>query len=141
MYDTTVKWLWCKFLHLGNGIGDACEGDLDGDRVLDEDDLFPEDYRVAKTDFKTQHLEVHLSKSKSQPVWLLLDDVSQQVTFLRKTTAVNYMLIYCCYRELRLSRKYEVTQDSSFQRISFIQFVLLEQFMLMTPILTMVTLD
>ena len=66
----------------GNGIGDACENDYDGDGSDNEVDLFPNDYRVATTDFRSRHIEVNLAKSNSPPDWMVIDRVSQQATTL-----------------------------------------------------------
>ncbi len=62
----------------GNGVGDVCESDTDGDGVPDSKDVCPEDPRISVTDF-TQFLEVGLEtgvKSKDKPVWQTYNNVS-----------------------------------------------------------------
>lgn len=63
-------------LHSGNGIGDTCEDDFDGDGVSNEEDACPKNSQVTTTDLKNQNMKVDLAKSTSQPAWMLLDNVS-----------------------------------------------------------------
>ena len=64
----------------GNGIGDACENDKDGDGTPDNMDVCPEDPSIQKTDF-SDFMEVMLEKSRTvHPVWKVSNNVSAYFT-------------------------------------------------------------
>lgn len=59
----------------GDGVGDACEGDLDGDGVSDEVDICPENKHLQKADFQ-DHTTVLLSRGEVNPTWNIRNNVS-----------------------------------------------------------------
>ena len=60
----------------GNGIGDACENDKDGDGTPDDKDVCPEDPSIQKTDF-SNYMKVMLEKRGAvHPVWKVSNNVS-----------------------------------------------------------------
>ena len=61
----------------GNGIGDACESDYDGDGVTDIDDICPNSNILATSSFQ-QYISVELDPSitnATSPNWVLTDSV------------------------------------------------------------------
>ena len=73
-YELDNKVLLChNNMSLGNSIGDVCEGDMDGDNVLDNDDHCPKNPRIQGTDFHN-YIIVDLLPGGNQSQWLLSDN-------------------------------------------------------------------
>jgi hypothetical protein len=68
---------------LGNGRGDVCEEDFDGDGIKDIYDVCPDNGQIHQTDFRTYQTVVLDPQGESQidPHWVVLNDVSSHVTF------------------------------------------------------------
>lgn len=63
---------------LGNGIGDKCEDDADGDGFFNEYDVCPENPEILSTDFRqyqTVVLDPH-GESQIDPNWVIYNEVS-----------------------------------------------------------------
>ena len=56
-------------------MGDACEGDLDGDGVSDEVDICPENMHLQKADFQ-DYTPVLLNPDRIAPTWSISNNVS-----------------------------------------------------------------
>jgi len=65
------------FCYLGNGKGDACDPDFDGDTVVDGSDVCPEDPGIYATNFKDYfHVMLDpIGSSQVDPEWEVLNDV------------------------------------------------------------------
>ena len=78
--DITTKYLINHILTpLGDGVGDACEGDNDGDGIADNVDICPDNYFISQTDFKnyqTIDLDPNTDSTQPDPRWVILADVS-----------------------------------------------------------------
>lgn len=64
----------------GNGVGDLCEGDSDGDGVPNHIDVCPHHKDIHKTDFRT-YKEIALDpKGRAQidPIWKVFDEVKSR---------------------------------------------------------------
>ncbi len=61
----------------GNGRGDACELDTDGDGVNDQEDVCPDNSKVYLTDFRAYQTVVLDPEGDSQidPNWVILNQV------------------------------------------------------------------
>ena len=68
------------FSYTDNGIGDACDGDYDDDKIIDYSDVCPENNQIQSTDFRTFFTVVldPIGDSQIDPEWIILNDVSQQ---------------------------------------------------------------
>lgn len=79
---------------LGNGVGDACEGDFDGDGVPDSVDTCPRNAKLFKTDF-TDYEPISLDPSGRQqvdPLWKVVDNVSIcTLVHLSYLSSINFM--------------------------------------------------
>ena len=66
------------FLSTGNGVGDACENDLDKDGVPDSLDACSCNKNVKKTDFRSDFKIALDPKGQAQidPVWRVFDEVN-----------------------------------------------------------------
>ena len=66
--------------HTGNGIGNACEDDSDGDGVPDIDDVCPDNPLISATDFKRYQQVIldPLGDSQIDPIWSILNNVSDK---------------------------------------------------------------
>ena len=64
----------------GNGLGDACDGDMDGDGRHDEVDVCPLNNKIQDTDFREFQLVLMDPSGEAQidPVWTVLNDVSSE---------------------------------------------------------------
>lgn len=62
---------------IGNGVGDACEGDCDKDGVPDVNDACPCNREVKKTDFRRSKQVALDPRGQAQvdPVWMVFDQV------------------------------------------------------------------
>ena len=61
----------------GNGVGDSCESDYDGDGVIDIDDICPNSNIMDTTNFQ-QYISVELDPTivnATSPNWVLTDSV------------------------------------------------------------------
>lgn len=69
----SLRWL------LGNGRGDVCEDDLDGDGTSDRLDVCPANNKVQFTDFRAYQTVVLDPEGDSQidPNWVILNEVIQ----------------------------------------------------------------
>ena len=77
--ETIVTQHVVMILHmpLGNGVGDECEGDMDGDGTSDEVDVCPMNAKIQQTDFSRGFLRVSLDPSgRNKPFWMINDNVS-----------------------------------------------------------------
>ncbi len=68
----------------GDGVGDACQDDQDGDGVADGDDVCPLNGRVTITDF-TKFQLIDLQNSGGNIQWVILNQVRQAVVLLECT--------------------------------------------------------
>lgn len=61
----------------GDGIGDACQGDFDADKVVDKIDVCPENAEVTLTDFRAFQTVVLDPEGDAQidPNWVVLNQV------------------------------------------------------------------
>ena len=61
----------------GNGKGDVCEDDADGDGVWDREDVCPDNAQITLTDFRTYQTIVLDPEGDSQidPNWVILNEV------------------------------------------------------------------
>lgn len=73
--DTVPQHKFYLTLPPGNGVGDACEGDLDGDGVSNEVDICPENMHLQKADFQ-EFTSVLLSPETFNPTWTISNNVS-----------------------------------------------------------------
>lgn len=64
-------------LLLGDGVGDACQGDFDADKVVDKIDVCPENAEVTLTDFRAFQTVVLDPEGDAQidPNWVVLNQV------------------------------------------------------------------
>lgn len=76
------------YTHTGDGVGDACEMDLDGDgiadavdsdgdKIADSEDVAPENKHISRTDF-SRHMTVPLTTGSTivNPKWQVKSNVS-----------------------------------------------------------------
>lgn len=61
----------------GDGVGDACQGDFDADKVVDKIDVCPENAEVTLTDFRAFQTVVLDPEGDAQidPNWVVLNQV------------------------------------------------------------------
>ncbi len=61
----------------GNGRGDVCETDSDGDGVVDRDDVCPDDGRITATDFRAYQTVILDPEGDAQkdPNWVVFNEV------------------------------------------------------------------
>ena len=83
------------FTPLGDGVGDACEGDNDGDGIADNVDICPDNILISQTDFKnyqTIDLDPNTDSTQPDPKWVILADVSHkpelELVYLNKNIPV-----------------------------------------------------
>ena len=62
---------------LGDGKGDACDPDFDGDKIDDREDVCPENPDISSTNFKDYfHVMLDpIGSSQVDPEWEVLNDV------------------------------------------------------------------
>lgn len=73
----TLPLLGVSCLLLGDGVGDACQGDFDADKVVDKIDVCPENAEVTLTDFRAFQTVVLDPEGDAQidPNWVVLNQV------------------------------------------------------------------
>lgn len=73
----TSQLLGVSHLLLGDGVGDACQGDFDADKVVDKIDVCPENAEVTLTDFRAFQTVVLDPEGDAQidPNWVVLNQV------------------------------------------------------------------
>ena len=69
---------------LGDGVGDKCQDDYDGDGVVDTEDECPDNKLISKTDFRTGKVVILAAddqKSHKPPHWVFRDQVGIPPSF------------------------------------------------------------
>ena len=77
--DTQTQHKFLSQFPPGDGVGDACEGDLDGDGVSDEVDICPENKHLQKADFQDHTTVLLTSPDETNPLdptWNIRNNVS-----------------------------------------------------------------
>ena len=67
------------FTPLGDGVGDACEGDNDGDWIEDNVEICPDNKFISQTNFnnyQTIDLDPTDDSTQPDPKWVILANVS-----------------------------------------------------------------
>ena len=61
----------------GNGVGDACQDDQDGDGAIDEYDACPANNAIKATDFSTYQTVAldPIGHEQKDPQWVILNEV------------------------------------------------------------------
>lgn len=70
---------YCNYLE--NDVGDICEKDFDGDNVINENDVCPENPQIMNTDFRqyqTVVLDPH-GDSQIDPNWVIYNEGAEIV--------------------------------------------------------------
>lgn len=88
-YDSQLLKYFQQLLHLtpytfiltDNGVGDACDGDYDDDKIIDYSDVCPENNQIHSTDFRSFFTVVldPIGDSQIDPEWIILNDVSSPI--------------------------------------------------------------
>lgn len=75
--ELSPQWQLVSHLLSGDGVGDACQGDFDADKVVDKIDVCPENAEVTLTDFRAFQTVVLDPEGDAQidPNWVVLNQV------------------------------------------------------------------
>ena len=81
-----------RCLYLGDGVGDACQNDEDGDGVIDSSDACPKNSGVTATDFSQFQL-IYLIGTVSGIEWVILNQVKTYISSENRGRSIMYYLL------------------------------------------------